>query len=118
MTNAIHEWVVYHPPKSSSFGHHSAPRNPRLAWPKIGEFLDYYSNFELSPRLELTCFGPSIWTDEGLAADRILQARSLFGPEKILRIQISIGLFGQHSLTSPLRLLWTTTNFPNSKWAR
>jgi hypothetical protein len=33
------EWVVYHPPKSVSFGHQSRMRDPRRTWPTVERFM-------------------------------------------------------------------------------
>jgi hypothetical protein len=73
------EWVVYHPPKSVSFGHQSRIRDPRRAWPVVQRFLTDLTQFALGERIELTCDnGPHV--SEGVAAARIQEAKRRFGP--------------------------------------
>lgn len=74
------EWVVYHPPKSVSFGHQSRIRDPRRAWPVAQRFLTELTQFVLDERIELTCdSGPH--ASEEAAAARIQEAKHRFGPE-------------------------------------
>lgn len=80
MTNAIQEWVVYHPPKSAAFGHHSTPRDPRKAWPLLERFLAGLDGVELGHFVELTCYEGGKWTDTAVAERRINDARLSFGP--------------------------------------
>jgi hypothetical protein len=75
------EWVVYHPPKSVSFGHQSRMRDPRRAWPTVERFMADLTLFTLGDRMELTCHDPSARTDGDVAAARIREARRCFGPE-------------------------------------
>lgn len=75
------EWVVYHPPKSVSFGHQSRIRDPRRAWPMVKQFLGELTEFTLGHNAELTCRGPDIGLELSVAMTRIREARYLFGPE-------------------------------------
>jgi hypothetical protein len=79
--SGVSEWVVYHPPKSVSFGHQSRVRNPRRAWPMVEQFLADFTQYELGHDVELRCHGPDAHTDLAVAMQRIREARSLFGPE-------------------------------------
>jgi hypothetical protein len=81
MTNAVREWVVYHPPKSVSFGHQSTPRNPRLAWPKVDHFLGGLTDVEFGHFSELTLYGPGNRMDDTIARSRLEEARVQLGPE-------------------------------------
>jgi hypothetical protein len=75
------EWVVYHPPKSVSYGHQSRIRDPRRAWPTVERFMVDLARFTLADQIELTCHGPGVDTDADVAAVRLLEARRCFGPE-------------------------------------
>lgn len=79
MVDVVEEWVVYHPPKSVSFGHSSVPRDPRKAWPIVEKFLRGLQKVELGHSVELTCLEGGKWTDISVAERRIGDARNLFG---------------------------------------
>ena len=81
MQDEAEEWVSYHPPKSTSFGHQSQPRDPRKSWPLLQQFLADHAHFVLGPRLDLICHNTPPSTDAAVAAKRIEEARSLFGAE-------------------------------------
>ena len=68
MTGSIGEWVLYHPPKSVSFGHQSKVRAPRKAWPMVAEFLASCAQLEFGHLAELTCYKPNKWTKATVAA--------------------------------------------------
>jgi hypothetical protein len=76
------EWVVYHPPKSVSFGHQSRVRDPRRSWPMVERFLAELTTFTLGSRVVLTCHDPGPQTDTAAAAARLAEARRCFGPER------------------------------------
>ncbi len=78
------EWLIYHPPKSVSFGHQSRPRNARKAWSLTKSFLEEFTHYELGHHRDLTCLalGESDEPiDQTIMQNRIQVARSLFGPE-------------------------------------
>jgi hypothetical protein len=75
------EWVVYHPPKSVSFGHQARIRDPRKAWPTVERFLNDVTRSVLAERISLTCHDASERTDERVAAARLEEARRRFGPD-------------------------------------
>jgi len=75
------EWVVYQPPKSADFGHHSLPRDPRHAWPKVKSFISDFAESEPVENVSLTCFGPDYWVDRDIATARANEAQQLFGDE-------------------------------------
>ena len=81
MTNAIHEWVVYEPPKSTGFGHQSKLRNPRKAWPVVAEFLASCAELEFGHRAALICYSTNPETECAVSKARIEEARQLFGTE-------------------------------------
>ena len=43
----LDEIVIYHPPKSTSFGHAASRRNKNLAWKETSAFLNKFTNYEL-----------------------------------------------------------------------
>lgn len=77
--HAVEEWVVYGPPKSVSFGHHSVPRDPRKTWPTVEAFLRKLDHLELGHTVELICNEGGKWTDVAVAERRISEAQSVFG---------------------------------------
>jgi hypothetical protein len=80
------EWVVYHPPKSVSFGHVTNIRDPRRAWPRVQSFLNDYVQIEQSSPSARTMptlqFDPSSCTDPAIAAARLDEAMRRFGDPK------------------------------------
>jgi len=82
MIDAMQEWVIYHPPKSVSFGHQSVPVDPRKAWSQLQQFLARVSALEFAHHFTLTCNDANQWTEPAVAERRIEEARALFGPER------------------------------------
>jgi hypothetical protein len=74
------EWVLYHPPKSVSFGHQSRIRDPRRAWPTVQQFLATLTRSTFGHSRHLTCRDPAL-LNVADATSRIDEARAIFGPE-------------------------------------
>jgi hypothetical protein len=117
MTNAIRQWVVYHPPKSVVFGHQSKPRDPKLAWLKLEHFLGGAAKLELGKPLDLTCYAQDKGTDLAVAAQRIKEARSLFGPE-IESFVSGCKLENIAQMAFAVRFALDDDKFPSSRWGR
>jgi hypothetical protein len=71
--------VFYHPPKSSSFGHASVPREPGQGWQHTLAFLDALSVSCLRPKLELRIRCYPQWSDVKLIEKCIAEATEQFG---------------------------------------
>jgi hypothetical protein len=75
------ERVIYEPPKSAGFGHQARKRNAWSAWTMTETFLEIFTIHSPAKDIQLTCCGPSEWTDRAAAAESIMAARRLWGPE-------------------------------------
>jgi hypothetical protein len=71
--------IFYHPPKSSSFGHATTPRNPTLGWRRTLAFLDEVTECTLRPDIELRIRCHPQWSDPTLIAECIGAATAQFG---------------------------------------
>jgi len=72
--------VIYHPPKSSSFGHSATSRNPRKGWTQTKHFLETVTNYSLrdSVKLNIHCYPK--WSDPILIEKCTMDAIEIFGP--------------------------------------
>lgn len=75
------EWLIYHPPKSVSFGHQSRIRDARKAWPATKAFLDAFTCYEIGHHRSLTCLIADELLDPTVLQQHAETARRLFGPE-------------------------------------
>ena len=71
--------IFYHPPKSSSFGHASVPRDPERGWQHTLGFLDELAVYSLRPRLELRIHCYPQWSDADLIERCLSEATEQFG---------------------------------------
>ncbi|MEN3111995.1 hypothetical protein ACFONG_19425 [Uliginosibacterium paludis] len=78
----ICEHIYYSPPKSGSFGHHTRIRNQQKSWSLIYDFLKSRTDSDLKIS-QLTCVGPSEWTEKIISDDCIDKSKRLFGEPRI-----------------------------------
>jgi hypothetical protein len=73
------EWVFYHPPKSSAFGHGSRFRDPQRTWECLKDFLAKLTDAEAPLEIDLSCRAASKWLREEVANARLREAETRFG---------------------------------------
>ena len=76
------EFVVYHPPKSIGFGHHSRIRDGRKSLQFAQKFLTRNTIFNLASTIKLTVQAPSQWTNQVVSEQTVKDAIGIFGQPK------------------------------------
>ena len=75
------EQVLYHPPKSMSFGHPAGGRDARAAWQAVERFLTTHTISLLRDRVEFQCPLPSDGLDETVAREYLDYVTDKLGPQ-------------------------------------
>lgn len=76
----IRDEVIYQPPKASSFGHATIPRDPKKGWLKTLAFLETLTESSLPREADLTIRSHAKWTDVEVTRRCLEEATAQFGP--------------------------------------
>jgi hypothetical protein len=116
MNTETGEWVIYHPPKSVSFGHQSRTRDPRRAWPIVEQFMAASTQFTLGNHIELICLWPETLVDSEAAMARIQEARQLFGAEVNSPGTHPRWIINESQIASAIQFALDNYNFPREQF--